>query len=133
MTFMNLEMNHDDDDQEKIPAQVLDFDNESSSCPLAPGLAHAAFRPISNLFASAKFCSIVRLMAREETQSAYASRVKESMTRAFGKALFDELQLGYKSANAGLKVPCGNSFESELMSKAHNNLVDGVVDQNVER
>lgn len=94
-------MSRDADNQVETLKPASESYNENLPAPLAGRPAHPAARYTPDLFASAAFCAIVQLLALEEAERTYATRVNASMTRAADEALSNAFQFSYKSKNAG--------------------------------
>lgn len=132
-TFANPDMSRDADDQVETLEQTLESDNEGPSSPLAREPVHYTDRSVSDILASTDLRAIMRLMAQEEAECIYASRVNPSMTRAAEGALSDVFQVGFDSANAGLKISSHHLVESVLTEMAQKDALDEVFDRSIDR
>lgn len=127
--FANPDMCHDDDDdQVEALEQAFKSENEGSQSLLAREPAHLAARFTHGLLAFAEFFAIVQLVAQKEAERNYASRANTTRTRAAMHALSDAFQIGYESANAGLKNNLFHLIESVLTIMAYEGALDRVFD-----
>lgn len=104
-----------------------------SSIPVARQPAPLSARFTPDLFASAEFCAIVRLMARGKAGCTYASRLHASMTRAVEEALSDAFQTEHKSGNVGLKNSPYHFVKSTLNEMVHKMTLDEAFGRDVKQ
>lgn len=72
-------------------------------------------------------------MTQREAERISASRFIASTTSAEKQALHDALQIGYESANAGLKNISYHFAESVLTEMAHRGALGEILDRNIKR
>lgn len=131
--FASPDMNRDADNQVKPLEHALEYDNKGPPSSLAREPAHSPAQLTPERLASAEFRKTVRLMAQEEVERTYESRVSVFITRAAEEALFNALKIGYKSENAGLKNTSYHLVKSVLTEMAHKRALDEVVNRNIKR